>query len=72
MEFLKNKNLTDEAQILVKIEEAESGATVLEKFVMQLVESDKRPNHFVAQMRPEMEFLEMPTSPYGREVPEGM
>merc|ERR1719427_237044 len=66
-EFLKNKNLTSEAEIREKIEEAHGGTTVIEKFVLQVVQSDHDPNHYVANMRPEMEFLELSGTPYGRE-----
>ena len=68
---MKNKDLTDEAEIKIKLEEAHGATDVIEKFVLQVVQSEHDPNHYVANMRPEMEFLELSGTPYGREDPEG-
>ena len=70
-EFLENKDLTNEDEIRQKLEEAHGGTDVIEKFVLQVVQSEHDPNHYVANMRPEMEFLELSGTPYGREDPEG-
>jgi len=70
-EFMKNKDLTNESEIKEKLEEAHGATDVIEKFVLQVVQSEHDPNHYVANMRPEMEFLELSGTPYGREDPEG-
>jgi len=70
-EFMKNKDLKNEWEIKEKLEEAHGATDVIEKFVLQVVQSDHDPNHYVANMRPEMEFLELSGTPYGREDPEG-
>ena len=68
---MKNKDLTNESEIKEKLEEAHGATDVIEKFVLQVVQSEHDPNHYVANMRPEMEFLELSGTPYGREDPEG-
>ena len=68
---MKNKDLKNESEIKEKLEEAHGATDVIEKFVLQVVQSEHDPNHYVANMRPEMEFLELSGTPYGREDPEG-